>query len=334
MILRTKNKCIMEKMTHSYSKKTLTTLILCVFFSQTGYAKKPEIEKRSLSTPKTAQSNVQSNTSTEWQLYQKIIELDEEITQLRDKVERMEGALEKAKKSQNQFQANINQRLTNQEDALVEMSDQLDAKENPADANNPDDKTKNTDNQDASTNGTESNDSSTKEWSSTDSAKTIKPSVTKVKPKVPLPAPATKASKPDSSSEQKSNPEETAKKTYLAAYDAFKRNGRNAGVAKMQAFIKKHPTSKLIPSAHFWVGEFYLSGSKPNFKAAKESFMTVVKQYPTSQKIPKSLYRLGYIAKIDKKDKLAKQFMQNLIKKFPDTREAGLAKAFLERYGE
>lgn len=254
----------------------------------------PVIEKRGLTSVVKTPEKEDVQTSTEWQLYQKILELDEEITQLRDKVERMEVALSNAKKEQDKRLNTADQRMENQESALIEVVDRLDAGGIPT-LSDKEDKQEN----------------KTKADTKADNI-----------PKKPKPANAQYAKAVD---------EDAAKKAYLAAYQAFKTKGTKAGVINMNKFINTYQKSKLVPSAHYWVGEFYLADSKPDLVSAELRFATVVKQYPKSAKVPKALYRLGNIAKIKNNNQQAIAYMQQIITQHPNAREVGLARAFLKQ---
>lgn len=124
--------------------------------------------------------------------------------------------------------------------------------------------------------------------------------------------------------------EDAAKKDYLAAYDAFKKSGAKAGISGMNQFIRKHSGSQLVPSAHYWAGEFHLSDSKPDLSAAELRFATVANRYPKDAKAPRALYRLANLADANGKTTTAKGYMKKLVDNYPDAKEASLAKNYLK----
>lgn len=302
-----------KQMTKKTYRNYVLTLVLPFMLANTSHANPPTIEKRSLSTESSASS--QAQTSTEWQLYQKILVLDEEITQLRDKVERMEAALVTAKKQQKKREKSLNQRLANQENVLIEVVDKLEATKAGSSA--------------------VPNTAATAKASATKAVKAAKPvasAATKLSSTNTKTKPSDKvANQKTTNNYAKPTDEEAAKKAYLAAYDVFRKKGKQAGVQSMSKFINTYPKSRLVPSAHFWIGEFYLSGGEPDLISAELSFTTVLKRFPKSQKVPKSLYRLGYIAHLNKKNSVARQYMLEIINNHAKAREVGLAKAFLKR---
>lgn len=310
----------------SYSH-LFAALVLPFLLANTSHANPPTIEKRSLSTESSASS--QAQTSTEWQLYQKILVLDEEITQLRDKVERMEAALVTAKKQQKKYEKSLNQRLVNQENVLIEVVDTLEATQTKGSSETAANTQKNGAATKIVSAAAATKATATKQ--STAVAKLKNTASAKTEIKASTTAQPNTAKKPATNSYAKPTDEEAAKKAYLAAYDVFRKKGKQAGVQSMSKFINTYPKSRLVPSAHFWIGEFYLSGGEPDLVSAELSFTTVLKRFPKSQKVPKSLYRLGYIAHLNKKNSVARQYMLEIINNHAKAREVGLAKAFLKR---
>lgn len=255
-------------LTHAFSfcfskKKPLLLLTACLI-CQNSIANPPQIEQRSLTQPSHMATNTTTNNA-EWQLTQKIEQLQQELREVR-------GLLETNTQNQNNKLADfadqlkdVHQRISLQEDALVEVRNQIDG----------------------------SNANST---------------------------PLTQA--PQSSDD--------AKQRYIAAYNRYKTQGAKAGIAAMDNFIESYPTDLLVPSAHYWIGEFYLSEKKPNFAAAELRFSAVVKQYPQSEKAPRALYRLATLADADNRKDLATTYMQQIITDYPNTEQAELAQRYLK----
>ena len=55
--------------------------------------------------------------------------------------------------------------------------------------------------------------------------------------------------------------------------------------------MKKHPSDRKIPDAHYWLGETLFQ--RQRYHDAAESFLTVSTKYETSAKAPDALLRLG-----------------------------------------
>lgn len=117
---------------------------------------------------------------------------------------------------------------------------------------------------------------------------------------------------------------------YAAAYSALKNEGVDVGIQKMQTFIATYANHSLIPNAHYWLGEFYLKQTPPNVALAREQFVKVItnyKDHPSNDKQSKALYRLATFAKNSGDSVQAQQYANTLIKGYPKTAEAKLAKS-------
>lgn len=123
---------------------------------------------------------------------------------------------------------------------------------------------------------------------------------------------------------------EEEKRAYLAAYDTFRAGGPDKAIPPMLAFTKRYPNSTFIPSAYYWLGEFYLNASTPDPVAAQRQFEIVLNNYATSPKAPAALYKLGAIQDLRGKPLEAKKRMEELLQKYPKSDEAGLAKTYLD----
>lgn len=114
---------------------------------------------------------------------------------------------------------------------------------------------------------------------------------------------------------------------YNMAYEAYKQGGAAKAIAPMENFIKNHPNSPYVSHAYYWLGEFNLSLTPPNYNQAKDNFAIVAGNYPQSNKAPSALYRLSEIAKnIDKDTPKAREYYLRLIQKYPDSNDAKTAR--------
>ncbi|KAA8734381.1 tetratricopeptide repeat protein [Acinetobacter qingfengensis] len=141
---------------------------------------------------------------------------------------------------------------------------------------------------------------------------------------------ATPASSPIGSNTATTNKPNTAKndqEAYELAYEAYQQGGAAKAIKPMENFINQYPRSPYVSHAYYWLGEFHLSTTPPNFKAAKDNFSIVAGNYPQSSKAPISLYRLSEISKnITHNIPEAKDYYLRLIQKYPNSDEAQKAK--------
>ncbi len=122
---------------------------------------------------------------------------------------------------------------------------------------------------------------------------------------------------------------EAQKEAYLAAYQEFRSKGAPAAIKAMQAFLKKHPNTVFSASAHYWLGEFKLALEPANLQAAEASFLKVIREFDGDSKVPAAYYKLGTVAELRGNMDEALSWMNDLVKRFPDSDEARLATSFI-----
>lgn len=236
-------------------------------------------------------------TSTLWKLYQQVQQLQQEVRDLRGRFESQEQQLDQTDKE-------LKARFTDLDQRFDQLKNTIPPSEPVA--------------TDATT--ASSTDSAANGPDTTNTVATSTPA-TPVVPAVSTPSskPATPATEPDAD-----------KRAYIGAYDAYKSGGAAKAIAPMQAFINTYPNSVYISNAHYWLGEFYLASTPPNFEQAAKSFAVVINQYPTSAKGAAAAYRLATMADVDKRTNDAIRLMKKIITDYPNTQEAGYAATFLK----
>jgi TolA-binding protein len=123
----------------------------------------------------------------------------------------------------------------------------------------------------------------------------------------------------------------TDKEAYNLAYDAYQQGGAASAIPRMEDFIQQHPTSAYVSNAYYWLGEFNLSLTPPNFNQAKDNFEIVAGNYPTSSKAPASLFRLSEIAKnVDQDIPRAREYYLKLIQNYDASEEARRARTEID----
>ncbi|REH36774.1 tol-pal system protein YbgF [Paraperlucidibaca baekdonensis] len=122
---------------------------------------------------------------------------------------------------------------------------------------------------------------------------------------------------------------EAQKKAYLAAYQSFRSEGPAAAIVSMDSFIKQYPDSVFVANAYYWLGEFHLANTPADLDAASAQFNRVIGDYEGSPKVASSYYKLGTIADLKDQRNEARQLMQTVVNRFPDSAEAGLATGYL-----
>jgi len=126
--------------------------------------------------------------------------------------------------------------------------------------------------------------------------------------------------------------DEADKVAYIAAYEAYKTGGAAQAIAPMKKFINDYPQSQFVPNAYYWLGEFNLAVTPPNFAVATTNFKIVTSKYPKSAKAAAATYRLATLADVDQHQAVAITLMKTLVKNYPGTQEAGFANDYLKSH--
>src|SRR5581483_1431256 len=118
-------------------------------------------------------------------------------------------------------------------------------------------------------------------------------------------------------------------KMYDAANSDYMAGQYDLSVIGFQEFIKQFPRSELADDAQAAICSAYLNGHKD--QQAVDACDTVIRTYPNTNSVPVAYYRKG-LALANLKDLAgARDAWESLIKAFPDSNEAALARQGLER---
>lgn len=158
--------------------------------------------------------------------------------------------------------------------------------------------------------------------------KNITPDPTKNQTTPPQQVPQPQNTVPSSSpvmpvSEQSTSNPADEQIRYLAAYELVKKKQFDSAILEMQAFVTKYPRSGYSANAHYWLGELYMV--KNNYPQAIEQFNVVQQEFPSSSKSAASLLKMGYALAASGKIAEARNVLQEVVKKYPDTSTAKLA---------
>lgn len=122
---------------------------------------------------------------------------------------------------------------------------------------------------------------------------------------------------------------DTAANLYESGMNAFaSRNYRDA-VKAFTDFTKHFPQHKLTSNAHFWRGESYYQ--LKDYAGAVGAYQEVIQNFSGSAKLQSSMLKQGMSLHYAGKKDAAKVRLNDLIKKYPSSPEAGRAKTFLQQ---
>lgn len=290
--------------------RKITVSLLSLAISHVVYAADIVIEEKSLSQPKTQAAPVtkpiqaqalsnEVNPSLQWQLYQQVQQLQQEVRDLRGQLEVQANIIERMKQDARSRYLDLDQRITDLK-------------------NRPQPEVANT------TPSTTPTATTTTTTTTINAATATINAATATNPTTATPTTeATTATTPPVV-----NPDDD-KRAYFAAYQTFKTGGPNKAINPMRNFIKTYPQSTFIPSAYYWLGEFYLAASPADVNNAKKSFRIVVDNYADAPKAASAMLKLASFADVDGKTQDAVKLMLRIVKEFPKSEEATAARAYL-----
>jgi tol-pal system protein YbgF len=111
---------------------------------------------------------------------------------------------------------------------------------------------------------------------------------------------------------------------YQAAYSDYAAGRYKLAAEAFREFLNHYPNTEVSDNAQYWIGEsLYAQG---DFAGSIIEFRAVVDHYPKGDKVPAALLKIGIAnARLNNKEEARKSF-DSLIRKYPKSPEAALAK--------
>jgi tol-pal system protein YbgF len=132
--------------------------------------------------------------------------------------------------------------------------------------------------------------------------------------------------------EKLSAPEREAareKETYEAGLNQFKQGNYGASIAAFQGFITSFPSSQLLPSAQYWIGNAHYA--LRDFKSAITAQQKVLQSWPDNPKAPDALLNIASSQLESGDARAARESLQQLVKRYPGSPAAEQAKQRLAK---
>lgn len=126
----------------------------------------------------------------------------------------------------------------------------------------------------------------------------------------------------DGSSSDNASPPDT--KLYDDALKGMEKNDTKGAREKLAALIKDYPNSKHVDNAQFWIGETYYR--EKWYQKAILEYQKVIENHPRGIKVPAAYLKQGLAFFELKEADNAKLILNQLVKKYPDSAEAAVAK--------
>lgn len=121
------------------------------------------------------------------------------------------------------------------------------------------------------------------------------------------------------------------KAAYQAAYERVKTRDFDQALDAFNQFLADYPLGRYAANAHYWLGELYLVVDPPEPELARQNFRLLLDQYPSNNKVPDTLYKLGRVHFIKGNRDRAKAYLDRVIAEYPEHPAAQYARDFLQQ---
>lgn len=120
-------------------------------------------------------------------------------------------------------------------------------------------------------------------------------------------------------------------RNYESALNQFKLGNYQSAIAQFQTFMNQYPSSKLLPSAQYWIGNSYYA--LRDYTSAISAQQRVVAAWPEDAKAPDALLNIASSQAELGDGNSARTTLRSLIDKYPRSTAADQAKQRLARPG-
>lgn len=117
-------------------------------------------------------------------------------------------------------------------------------------------------------------------------------------------------------------------KLYDAAYQDLVRGQFDLAREGFLEFLRRFPQSTLADNAQYWIGESYYS--QQQYARAAAEFAKVMEDHAAGDKVPAAMLKRAFALISLSRRTEARALLEQLIKKYPKTQEAELARARLK----
>jgi tol-pal system protein YbgF len=119
-------------------------------------------------------------------------------------------------------------------------------------------------------------------------------------------------------------PPEAGDRLYQTAYQDLMDDRFQLALAGFRRFLEGFPRTSLSDNAQYWIAEVYYE--QKQYALAVDEFRRVVDEYPGQDKVPAAYYKLALSFRALRDSETARRYLDLLIERYPDAREAQLAR--------
>ena len=110
---------------------------------------------------------------------------------------------------------------------------------------------------------------------------------------------------------------------YQMAYESAINSEFERAIAEFDQYLSIYSTGRFVTNAHYWKGQSYLYLSR--YQEAIAAYELILQQFPDAPKVPDAMYGLGVAYEGVGDVARARQLMQEIKRKYPNTGVANLA---------
>ena len=110
---------------------------------------------------------------------------------------------------------------------------------------------------------------------------------------------------------------------YQMAYDSVINSDFERSIAEFDQYMSVYPSGRFLTNAHYWKGQAYLYLER--YSEAKESYEVILNRYEDSAKLADAMYGLGLAYQGLGNVTQARQLLNEIKRRFPNTGVANLA---------
>ena len=110
---------------------------------------------------------------------------------------------------------------------------------------------------------------------------------------------------------------------YQMAYDSVINSNFERSIAEFDQYMNIYPEGRFVANAHYWKGQAYLYLNR--YSEAKDSYEVILNEFEDSAKLPDAMYGLGLSYQGLGNISQARQLLNEIKRRFPNTGVANLA---------
>jgi len=122
---------------------------------------------------------------------------------------------------------------------------------------------------------------------------------------------------------------EGEQEAYQEAFNLLRELRYDKATVAFRDFLKNYPNGRYAHIAQYWLGE--ASYAQGDFKQAIQDYKKLIDNYPNSPKLAEAMLKIGYSEFELKNTQAAQASLEQLIKTYPGTTEAGQAQNLLKK---